>query len=346
MSVPGGGSLMPVSWRCEFHRETAMTVLGSRRKVSAGWMLWIVCLVFVPVLFSCGRGEEPVYVDFSKRVEVGFEEDPNTITYAYVPQYFHRVSYERHNPLIEYLKRETGLPVRQVFPDTFDDYIRMVGEGKIDISFSNPFVYVKVAQRYGARAFARIIEIDGRENFRGQIICRSDNRQIVTLDDCKGKRWVAVDASSAGGYLYALGHFYDHGIRKDDFAEISFVPGPGGQQEKVVLAVYNGLYDIGSVREGTLDLMRDKIDVGQIRVLAYTSWYPGWMYLARKGLDPKVVSAVRDALLRLDCASPEHRPICDAAHFAGVIPALDSDYDSIRELAARVGIDLNSQDAR
>ncbi|MCU0587301.1 MAG: phosphate/phosphite/phosphonate ABC transporter substrate-binding protein [Syntrophobacteraceae bacterium] len=288
---------------------------------------------------SCGLDEQPILVDLAKREEIGYREDPGTITYAYVPQYFHKVSFERHNPLVEYLKRETGLSIRQVFPDSFDDYIRKTGQGKIDISFANPFVYIKVNRRYGVEAFARIVELDGKENFRGQIICRSDNDAIRTIEDCRGKRWVAVDPSSAGGYLYALGLFWDHGIRKEDFAEISFVPGPGGQQEKVVLAVYSGRYDIGSVREGTLELVSDKIDLNQIRSLGYTPWYPGWMYSARRGLPPETVSSIRDALLRIDCLDNRYRAICDAAHFAGIIPARDQDYDTIRELAAKVGID-------
>jgi phosphonate transport system substrate-binding protein len=41
-----------------------------------------------------------------------------------------------------------------------------------------------------------------------------------------------VDPTSAGGYLYALGEFYDHGIRREDFAEIAFAPGPGAKQER------------------------------------------------------------------------------------------------------------------
>ena len=301
-------------------------------------ILWVVVLGLT--LVACTEGEVPTYVDFSNREEIGFEETRDTITYAYVPQYFHRVSFERHHPLVEYLKRETGLAIRQVFPDSFDDYIRMAGQGKIDISFANPFIYAKVAQRYGARAFARIIELDGKEDFRGQIICRSDNQEIQSLEDCRGKRWVAVDASSAGGYLYALGHFFDHGIRRNDFAEIAFVPGPGGQQEKVVMAVYTGRYDIGSVREGTLDLVADKIDLSQIRVLAHTPYYPGWLYASRKGLDSKVLHAIKGALLKLDCTSPEVRPICDAARFSGIISAEDRDFDSISQLAAKVGIDL------
>lgn len=299
----------------------------------------LILAVLSPV--SCGEEEQAIRVDLTRREEIGYSEDQNTITYAYVPQYFHRVSYERHNPLVEYLARETGLSIRQVFPDSFDDYIRKTGQGKIDISFANPFIYIKVNRRFGVQAFARIIELDGKENFRGQIICRSDNDAIRSIEDCRGKRWVAVDPSSAGGYLYALGLFWDHGIRKEDFAEISFVPGPGGQQEKVVLAVYHGRFDIGSVREGTLELVSDKVDLGQIRVLGYTPWYPGWMYSARKGLAPEIVDNIREALLKLNCLDTQHRSICEATHFAGVIPAQDQDYDTIRQLAAKVGIDLN-----
>jgi phosphonate transport system substrate-binding protein len=86
--------------------------------------------------------------------------------------------------------------------------------------------------------------------------------------------------------------------------------------------------------------MANKIDLSQIRVLANTSYYPGWLYAHRKGLDPKVLSAVRNALLKIDCMNPEYRPICDAAHFAGLVAAKDSDYDPIRALAAKVGINL------
>ena len=304
-------------------------------------LLFVALLLVFIALAGCDNKEKPIEVDLSKREDIGYNENPNAITYAYLPQYFHRVSFERHNPIIQHLKKETGLPIRQVYPDSFDDFIKMFGQGKIDISFSNPFVYVKLAQRHGCRAFARIIELDGKENFRGQVICRNDNKQIRTLEDCRGKRWVAVDPSSAGGYLYALGHFWDHGIRREDFAEIAFVPGPGGQQEKVVFAVLSGRYDIGSVREGALDLVADKVDLNEIRVISHTPWYPGWLYAARKGLDPKVVHAVQQALIKLDHTNPEYQPICDAAHFLKVIPAADGDFDSIRSLAAKVGIDLD-----
>ncbi|MEW5774279.1 MAG: PhnD/SsuA/transferrin family substrate-binding protein [Thermodesulfobacteriota bacterium] len=291
-------------------------------------------------LAACGEDEPVVRVDLSRRSELAAPgpAQARALTYAYLPQYSHQVSYERHRLLVDHLRRATGLPLRQVFPDTFDEHEKMVQRGEIDISFSNPFVYVRLA-RAGARAFARTIEPSGRPDFRSQIIVRADNRAIQTLDDCRGKRWIAVDPTSAGGYLFSLGLFHDHGILPQDFSEIAFAPGPGGKQEKVVLAVYSGTYEVGSVRDGTLDLLRDKVDLSQIRILAESRPYPGWVYAARSGLDPAVVQAVAAAMFALDPADPEQARILHAARFAGIIPSTDTDFDPIRGLVAKLGLE-------
>lgn len=282
---------------------------------------------------GCGEREPVKTVDLSRREEVTVRRPENALTYAYLPQYAHTVSYERHHLVVEYLSRTTGIPIRQVFPDTFDEHMHMVGRGLIDLTFSNPFIYVKIADRYGARAFARIVEPRGQENFRGQIICRADNPHIRTLADLRGKRLIATDPTSAGGFLYPWGLIREHGLKKEDFAEITFAPGPGGKQEKVVMAVYSGKYDVGLIREGTLDILADKIDLSQIRVLAHSRWYPGWVYAARRGLDPGILEKVKQALLALDINNPDHKPILEKAGFVAVIPAQDSDFHIVRQLA-------------
>ncbi|ACN14731.1 PhnD [Desulforapulum autotrophicum HRM2] len=293
----------------------------------------MVCLFFV---LGCEDQPSATKVDLSLTEEVIPTVEPDSISYAYLPQYSHTVSHTRHNALIKYLCVETGLNIRQIFPDTFEQHMKMVGEKKVDISFSNPFVYVKIAGRYGARAFARSIEGDNRKTFRGQIICRRDNAAITALADCSGKRWIAVDATSAGGFLFPLGLFLDNGITKSDFSEIAFAPGPGGKQEKVILSVFAGKYDIGTIREGALAVVAGKIDLNKIRVVAMTPHFPGWVYAARKDLDVTIVKKVGQALERLDIHDEAHRSILEAAHFVGVIPGCDSDFDSVRALAARI----------
>jgi phosphonate transport system substrate-binding protein len=300
--------------------------------------IFAVCFLFV----ACFQEEPDQKIDLSKREAVGVTQEEDVIAYAYLPQYSHTVSYQRHHLLVEYLKKVTGLNIKQVFPDTFDEHMRMVGQGKIDISFANPFIYVKIAHRYGARAFARILEIYGKKNFRGQIISRADNDKIKSVQDCRGKRWIAVDPSSAGGYLYPLGHFIDNGISRKDFSDIAFSPGPGGKQEKVVLAVYAGRYDVGSIREGTLDVVADKIDINEIKVIAHTRWYPGWVYASRRGLDQEIVNAVKEALVGLNLDTAEHKVILNMADITDIIPSEDWEFDPVRELAAKLGIDLDS----
>ena len=96
---------------------------------------------------GCGDDEPVKKVDLSKLEEITVIKPPAAVTYAYLPQYSHSVSYQRHHQLVEYLAKTTGLAIRQVFPDTFDEHMNMVGRGEIDISFSNPFVYVQIAGR-------------------------------------------------------------------------------------------------------------------------------------------------------------------------------------------------------
>ncbi|WP_299981711.1 phosphate/phosphite/phosphonate ABC transporter substrate-binding protein [Desulfobacula sp.] len=302
-----------------------------------GWMI-LLCFLLFP---GCGENESAIKVDLTIKEQVIFKEEPGVITYAYLPQYSHTISHTRHHSLIQYLRKETGLNIKQIFPDTFDEHMKMVGQKKIDISFSNPAVYVKIAHRYGAKAFARIVEMTGKDKFRGQIICRTDNSSIQSLSDCRHKRWIAVDSTSAGGYLYPLGHFMDHGITKMDFKEIAFAPGPGGKQEKVILSVYAGKYDIGTIREGSLDVVADRIDINKIRIISMSDSYPGWMYAARKNLDKKIVEKLKKAFEKLDFNRKDHREILEAADFIKVIASVDSDFDSVRQLAARVGISLD-----
>lgn len=302
-----------------------------------------IILAVILLFIGCGEGEDAVKVDLTRRETVIIKEEPGVITYAYLPQYSHTVSYTRHQALISYLHKKTGLEIKQIFPDTFEQHMKMVGQGKIDISYSNPFIYIKIAHQNGAKAFARIVEEQGKDKFRGQIIARADNEKIHTIADCRNKRYIAVDSTSAGGYLYPLGLFAEHGITADDFRELAFAPGPGGKQEKVILSVYAGKYDIGSIREGALKVVAKKIDVSHIKVIAATAPYPGWVYAAKKGLDPAVTKKLKTALLSLDFNRNDHRIILEKAHFTKVIASVDSDFDPVRKLAGEIGMNYKTQ---
>ncbi|WP_045219688.1 phosphate/phosphite/phosphonate ABC transporter substrate-binding protein [Desulfonatronum thioautotrophicum] len=290
-------------------------------------------------LAGCGDQPTPVKVDMTQREESAAGARQPVITYAYLPQFSHTVSFERHHRLVQYLTETTGLNIQQIFPETFHEHMLMVAQGKIDISYANPFVYALTAEHSEAKVFAKILEPSGEANFGGLIIIRTDNPDIHSLQDVRGKRWIAVDQFSAGGYLFGLGYFIDNDIRPEDFAEIVFAPGPGGKQESVILGVYAGRYDVGTVREGALELLEDKIDMSQIKILAHTPRYPGWSFAARAGLAEEVVRDLKEAMFALDIDDPDHRLILESAAMRGIIPAAPEDFDAVRELVRRAGLE-------
>ncbi len=298
----------------------------------------LYCCLLLLTVVGCDDQPQPVKVDLSQREEVASGTQQPVITYAYLPQFSHTVSFERHQRLVQYLSESTGLNIQQVFPETFHEHMLMLAQGKIDISYANPFIYALTAERSGAKVFAKVVERSGEAAFGGLIIVRADNPDIRTLEDCRGKRWIAVDQFSAGGYLFGLNLFLDYGLMPEDFAEIVFAPGPGGKQESVILGVYSGRYDVGTVREGALELLTDKIDLSQIRILARTPRYPGWNYAARSGLATDVVEAVQEAMFALDYERPDHRLILEKAAIRGIVPADPDDFQRVRDLVRRAGL--------
>jgi phosphonate transport system substrate-binding protein len=61
--------------------------LGTDGNASAG----------LSVVASCGDSEPTKKIDLSEREEVTVYKPEDAITYAYLPQYTHTVSYERHH---------------------------------------------------------------------------------------------------------------------------------------------------------------------------------------------------------------------------------------------------------
>lgn len=88
--------------------------------------------LLAPLLAGCGQDEDAIRVDMNRREDITVRTPPRAVTYAYLPQYAHTVSYERHRLLLDYLTRATGIALRQIFPDTFEEHVHMVERGEID----------------------------------------------------------------------------------------------------------------------------------------------------------------------------------------------------------------------
>ena len=63
-------------------------------------LFFALAWLFLSMAAGCFQEEPPIPVDLSNRVPVSAPVKTRTLTYAYLPQYSHSVSYRRHHGIV------------------------------------------------------------------------------------------------------------------------------------------------------------------------------------------------------------------------------------------------------
>jgi phosphate/phosphite/phosphonate ABC transporter binding protein len=226
------------------------------------------------------------------------EYGPATIKVAVLPLYSPITMYDRYDPLMRYLSRETGREFKLVIPRDFEHFMSIVKAGGVQFSYQNPYVYALLAKQVPLQALLTTVGANEREvtdGFRGVIITRDDSgvRHVAGL---KGKKVLIVSRKSAGGFLSQRLFLAQQGID----VERDLVLVDAKRQESVILGVYRGEAAAGFVRESALEELKDEIDMKRIRVLAQAKSLPQWPLAIRGAVDPALAGTVKRLLLGLD----------------------------------------------
>lgn len=235
----------------------------------------------------------------------------------------------------EYLSRTLKEKV-VIIPLKFTSIEPMVNVGHIDFLLANSAFFVEMEEKYQVRPVATLINSrSGKalDSFGGVILVKKDS-PIQKIEDIRGKKFMVVKFSSFGGAHMAWRLLLDSGIdpQKDTAAFLE-----GKEHDNVVLAVKNGLVDVGTIRSDTLERMQDegKISMADFRIIHQvkddfpfvhsTRLYPEWPMAALADTQQEVVERVATALKAL---TPES-PAAQAAKISGWKDA--ADYGSVRE---------------
>jgi two-component system, LuxR family, sensor histidine kinase TtrS len=194
-----------------------------------------------------------------------------------------------------------------IIPLKFTAIEPAVKSGKIDFMLANSAFFVEMEKKYHVYAIATLINSrkgKALKEFGGVIFVRNDS-PIQTLAQIKGKKFMCVKYSSFGGGHMAWRLLLESGIdpRKDCAVFLE-----GKKHDNVVLAVKNGVVDVGTVRSDTLERMQDegKIKMSDFRIIHQinddfpfvhsTRLYPEWPMAACADTDRGVAQKVSDAL--------------------------------------------------
>ena len=249
----------------------------------------------------------------------------NTVRVAILPLYSAITLFDRFDPLMRHLSKKTGYEFKLVIPRDFEDFFETIKRGQAEFSYSNPYIYIQLADGGHLTAFATTVMQSSGDIFRGIIITHRDSA-IRTLDDLRGKDVMVVSYKSAGGFLAQKLYLHENGI--DVFKDLRLREGK--RQEEVILNVYRKTADAGFVRESALEVLKEEIDLGRIRILATTPYIANWPFAAAKSTDEKMTLLVRKSLLELD-----DKYILSAAQVARFKAAEDRDFDGLRERIER-----------
>jgi two-component system sensor histidine kinase TtrS len=243
------------------------------------------------------------------------------------------------NPTAAYLTNQLPDYDFEIVPLDFDEVDKAVRENQVDFILVNPGIYVNLEYRYRVSRLATMYNLRGKKAYKmfgGVIFTRRDRQDIKTLKDLRGKSFMAVDATSLGGFQMAWRELNDIGLNPyKDFSRLEF----GGIHDHVVQSVVNGDVDVGTVRTDILERMAASGDLNldDIRIInpqkvekfpfrLSTRLYPEWPFSKVHQTSDALAKKMALALFGM----PKNHPATLAGKYAGW--DLPLDYQQVHAL--------------
>jgi len=201
---------------------------------------------------------------------------------------------------------------------SYDAGAELIVSGTVDFMRLGPASYVKVKERNPGIAILAMEKKNGKKKFNGVIAVRTDS-DITDVSQLRGRSFAFGSRRSTLGRYFSQLYLMRHGIRAIDLSSYEYL----GRHDKVGRAVGAGQYDAGALEETTFaKLVANGVPLRAIATFE-NSTRP---WVARAGLDERIVSGLREALSRLD-----NDEALMALRFEGFLPGNDSEYEPTRE---------------
>ncbi len=207
----------------------------------------------------------------------------------------------------------------------------------MDVAWLPTLAYVLAHERNGALVTLKAVR-RGSDSYYGIIITRNDSG-VSELADLKGKTFAFVDAASASGHLYPRALLLKNGVDPDkDLDRYLFV----GGHDSVVMAVFKGNVEAGAIYEDARDKFKDTMPkiLSETKIIAKTDPIPSDTVSFSSKLPPELVEKITQALIDLMNTPEGKKAVYDIYQVEGLVEAKDEDYNTVREMAKLLGLDL------
>lgn len=179
------------------------------------------------------------------------------------------------------------LGIRKTYEECLESFVA----GEIDFVRFGPASYVLARERQPA---IQLLAAENEDSAGvGLIVVRADS-EIRTLADLKGRRFAFGDDQSTIGRFLSQAELARAGVRADTLSGYAYL----GRHDKVFKAVEIGDFEAGALHKATFEELNKDLDRTRLRVL-HSFDNIGKPWIARAGLDPRVVRSLRRCLLEM-----------------------------------------------
>lgn len=265
------------------------------KSVLCSFLVQLICLTSPLLLSHSANAIEPVHIGV-----LAFRPKPQTV--------------EQWQPLAIALKQAIPEMDFVVEAYTYPELEEATAGKHLDFVLTNPGHYVLLSKRIGLTSPLATLAVDDHGHpstkFGGVIFCHTDQADIHSLNDIKGKTVAATSTESLGGYQMQA---YELSLNGITFPNEVRLMTTGMPHDNVVKAVLSGRAEIGFVRTGVLEHMvnEGKLDPSQIKIInlqdhpefphkTSTRLYPEWPFASLPSTNENTARRVAAALFTLE----------------------------------------------
>jgi ABC-type phosphate/phosphonate transport system substrate-binding protein len=289
-------------------------------------ILQVVCIAVLISLQACGGDSGKKAVD----------SNLPPLRFCFMICDSRELSTARFAPFVKYLEEKLGRKVEMILKNTFE-VEDLAKKKEFDFFHVNSVVAILLKERYKADFLG--VDIQGRYGHKatGTLIARKDSG-IKTMADIKGKTLVFGPALAPFGYMAQYSMMLENGIDPEVDLLRYDIPAGALKHDKIMYGVEYGKYDVGAAPRIDLDRMvaEDIINIDDYNIIAESEQMPYCTIGALAHVDPELKNKVKDLALNLKkdetaLVDGEVLKVLKRMGLDGFAPAVDSEYDIIRE---------------
>ncbi len=242
-------------------------------------------------------------------------------------------------PLIDDLRKETGLNIKLRFVSNYALLVQAMSAKQTDVGWFSALPALEATRRANGKVIGRIVDMRGRTGYESVLIVKKGSG--ITLDKVLacGKKYSfgLGDAKSTSGTLAPMAFLFGpHNIEPGEcFSQVR-----NANHQANALGVANGVVDVATNNSVGLVFLAKQFpqQAEKIEVIWESPMIPESSIVVRKDLDPATIEKLRSFFLTYGKAQgPEgdrQRAVLKGLEYGGFLPADDSYLDPVREMEA------------